>query len=117
MLLTKNESENARIVIESSTNIRYLIYIHKTNWRKMITAKETGNEELLSQLIGENIDPKRIREMSKEPVSREIHAIKINKEVEEEIEGEDLEPQEAVQHTLNAESANYYMDMSGIKKI
>ena len=56
-----------------------MFYIHKTNWKKMITAKENGNEELLSQLIGENIDSKRIREMSKEPVRQQVHAIKISK--------------------------------------
>ena len=62
-----------------------MFYIHKANWSKMIAAKENGNEELLSQLIGENIDSKKIREMSKEPVRQEIHAIKINKIQEEEM--------------------------------
>ena len=42
-----------------------VFYIHESNWNKMVEAKRTGNEYQLRELIGENINYKRIREMSK----------------------------------------------------
>ena len=39
-----------------------VFYIHQSNWDKMVQAKRTGNESQLGQLIGENINYKRIIE-------------------------------------------------------
>ena len=44
-----------------------LFYIHKDNWRQMINARTTGNEELLSRLIGEKWGIKETKEIMNLP--------------------------------------------------
>ena len=45
-----------------------LFYIHKNNWKQMIYARDTGNEELLSRLIGEKWETKETKDLNISPL-------------------------------------------------